>query len=156
MAKARPPAEGVKADMSGLERLVRKWEDSIEGVDFEAVLRQMKEERKKFLKKIVGEKGNPVKEAAKTKHILYWNSAYGSRQYGFCCGRDPFLSHGCPINDCTATDNRSALMDVAAFDAILFHLRNLNENDLPDRRGPKQRYIMFMLESPAYMMGQER
>ncbi len=66
------------------------------------------------------------------------------------------MQHGCPVSDCAATDNRSALGSVADFDAVVFHLRNLHEDDLPERRAAEQRYVMFMLESPAYMMGQER
>ena len=26
----------------------------------------------------------------KTKSILYWNEAYGSTEYGFCCGQEPY------------------------------------------------------------------
>jgi hypothetical protein len=25
------------------------------------------------------------------KYILYWNEAYGTSDYGFCCGQDPFI-----------------------------------------------------------------
>ena len=26
----------------------------------------------------------------KMKYILYWNEAYGSKEYGFCCGQGMF------------------------------------------------------------------
>ncbi len=47
--KVRPPAEAVVPDLRGLERLVNEGEDG-EGVDFEVVLEEMEEERKKFSK----------------------------------------------------------------------------------------------------------
>jgi len=28
------------------------------------------------------------------RFILYWNEAYGSTKYGFCCNRQPFIEHG--------------------------------------------------------------
>ena len=49
------------------------------------------------------------KSTEKLKTILYWNEAYGSTQYGFCCGQDPFLEFQCPYTNCYATDNRSHL-----------------------------------------------
>ena len=29
-------------------------------------------------------------EKRETKSILYWNEAYGSTEYGFCCGQEPY------------------------------------------------------------------
>ena len=87
------------------------------------------------------------------KYILYWNDAYGSTQYGFCCGQTPFTQQKCPVSNCHSTDNRSLLASVDMFDAIVFHQRSLNANDLPEKRSPRQRYVMFMLESASYPLG---
>ena len=40
------------------------------------------------------------------KYLLYWNEAYGSTEYGFCCGQQPFLEKDCPTKNCFATNNR--------------------------------------------------
>ena len=86
-----------------------------------------------------------------TKYILFWNEAYGSTKYGFCCGRNPFSV--CPVKDCYITDNREYLKDVDKYDVIQFHQRSTNENDLPGKRSPHQRYIMWYMESAAYPFG---
>ena len=94
------------------------------------------------------------KDSRKPKHILYWNEAYGSTKYGFCCGRDPFVSFGCPVSDCSATDVRNGSgSNPEDFDAVVFHQRSLMASDLPAERSQKQRYVMFMIESPAYPFG---
>ena len=36
------------------------------------------------------------------------------------------------------------------FSAIVFHQRNCYKDDLPGKRTPEQRYVMFMLESADY------
>ena len=92
-----------------------------------------------------------------TKYILYWNSAYESTKYGFCCGQKPFLEYNCPVSNCFATDDRNYFGDKASkFDAILFHQRSLEKDDLPKIRTSSQRYIMFMLESAQYPFSFER
>ncbi len=92
------------------------------------------------------------------KYILYFNEAYGSTKYGFCCGQEPFQKLACPVNNCYVTDNHTLFGEegVEKFDAILFHQRGLHKEDVPKRRRPEQRYIMFMLESAHYPLGFER
>ena len=90
-----------------------------------------------------------------TKYILFWNEAYGSTKYGFCCGKEPFSI--CPdIKDCYVTDNRSLLHNVNQFDAIQFHQRSISKHDLPKNRSSHQRYIMWYLESASYPFGFSR
>ena len=36
----------------------------------------------------------------KLKTILYWNEAYGSTEYGFCCGQNPYFDFECPVKNC--------------------------------------------------------
>ncbi len=88
-----------------------------------------------------------------TKYILYWNEAYGSKEYGFCCGAKPYQDFGCKFRNCHVTNNRSLLPSIDQFDAILFHQRSLDKNDLPAKRSPHQKYIMYILESASYPFG---
>ena len=93
------------------------------------------------------------KETEKLKTILYWNEAYGSTEYGFCCGQNPYFEFECPVKNCYVTNNRSFLPSVDQFDAILFHQRSLNKDDLPVKRSGHQKYIMYMMESASYPFG---
>ena len=88
------------------------------------------------------------------KYILFWNEAYGSTKYGFCCGTTPFLD--CPVKDCFVTDDRSVVENVEDFDVIQFHQRSLAWYDLPKKRSPHQRYIMWYMESASYPFGFQR
>ena len=76
-----------------------------------------------------------------TKYILFWNEAYGSTKYGFCCGRKPFET--CRVKDCYVTDYRD-LLDIEKFDVIQFHQRAMLDNgeyDLPKKRSSHQRRL---------------
>lgn len=44
------------------------------------------------------------------------------------------------------------MMDQSQFDAVLFHERNINPQDLPNKDGrhPEQIYIHYNLESPIW------
>ena len=84
------------------------------------------------------------------KFILYWNEAYGSTEYGFCCGQEPYERFHCKSRNCYVTNDRKYLPSVDQYDVILFHQRSLNKNDLPAKRSSHQRYIMYMMESASY------
>lgn len=71
---------------------------------------------------------------------------------GIGFGQQGFQKLNCPITDCFTTDNRSMLKTAAEFDAIVFHLRTFNIEDLPPTRGQNQRWIFWSLESPQYNM----
>ena len=72
------------------------------------------------------------RKMGKLKRILYWNDFYGSKNFGFCCGRGPYLKHNCPNSQCyTSKDRRE---DLESFDAIVFHSRSLNRHDIPQVR----------------------
>jgi hypothetical protein len=32
-------------------------------------------------------------DSSRPRFILYWNEAYGSTKYGFCCGKQPFVEN---------------------------------------------------------------
>ena len=88
-------------------------------------------------------------ETGTWKKILFWNEAYGNKNYGIGIGKDVFRRASCPVWQCETTDNRW-LYPVQDFDAILFHLRSWRRRDVPKRRYHHQRYIFWSIESPAF------
>ena len=87
----------------------------------------------------------------KLKTILMWNLAYGTKEYDIGFGQEPFYKYNCPETRCYSTQNRTYLQNVDDFDAILFHQRSFDFNDLPEKRKPHQRYIHWMQESAQYL-----
>lgn len=84
----------------------------------------------------------------KLKRILYWNDYYGSRNFGFCCGRGPYIKHKCLNSQCYTSKDRKE--DLESFDAIVFHGRSLDIKDVPKIRYPHQLYVFLTIESAAY------
>ena len=67
----------------------------------------------------------------------------------------PTLFENCPVNNCFITNNRQELASVSLFDAVIFHmadLERLKPQELPNQqdRNPNQRYVMFFVESPQH------
>ena len=87
----------------------------------------------------------------KLKTILMWNLAYGTKEYGIGFGREPFYKYKCPDTRCYSTSNRTYLKNIEDFDAILFHQRSFDFDDLPMKRKPSQRYIHWIVESAQYL-----
>ncbi|KAJ8681957.1 hypothetical protein QAD02_017749 [Eretmocerus hayati] len=83
------------------------------------------------------------------KTILYWNGLFEVSDFNLSEGH---VSQHCPsgYNNCYATSDRNS-NSIDSYDIILFHGINdeLNENDLPSKRSPDQKYIFVALESPA-------
>ena len=84
------------------------------------------------------------------KYILFWNEAYGSKEYDLGFGREPFYDNLCEETRCYATDNRD-LKPVEEFDAVFFHQRSLDFHDVPKKRDPSQRYVHYIMESAQYL-----
>ena len=63
-------------------------------------------------------------------------------------GQKPF--ENCPISNCLTTNDRNLLNSISDFDAIFFHIRNMEDGaiSLPEDRKNKQLYLMFLMESP--------
>ena len=83
-------------------------------------------------KKLKSNEKQKSKSKPQLKRILYWNELYGSKNYGFCCGRGPYKKYKCAHDACYTSKDRTD--DLSTFDAIVFHGRNLNKNDLPTKR----------------------
>ena len=90
----------------------------------------------------------PVSEL---KTILFWNDAYGNRDYDIGHGREPFYRFKCPETRCIATADRKFLPSVDQFDAVLIHQRGIDWKDMPVKRSPKQRWIHWVMESAQYI-----
>eukprot|EP00090_Calanus_glacialis_P008606 TRINITY_DN16947_c0_g1_i5.p1 TRINITY_DN16947_c0_g1~~TRINITY_DN16947_c0_g1_i5.p1 ORF type:complete len:435 (-),score=116.30 TRINITY_DN16947_c0_g1_i5:147-1451(-) len=86
------------------------------------------------------------------KYILFWNEAYGTKEYDIGFGRQPFYDNLCPETRCFATDDRN-LKPAEEFDAVFFHQRSLDFKDIPDKKKRKasQRYVHFIMESAQYL-----
>ena len=76
--------------------------------------------------------------------ILFWTPYYEKADFSFGLGREPFLKHGCEVNNCIATSDRSLLNET---DAVIFHVLQHKMKDLPPYRLPQQRYVMFLYET---------
>ena len=70
------------------------------------------------------------------KYILFWNEAYGTKEYDIGFGRQPFYDNLCPETRCFATDDRN-LKPAEKFDAVFFHQRSLDFKDIPDKKKRK-------------------
>jgi hypothetical protein len=71
-------------------------EETTENTEIGKKKEQKKERRREKKKKKIGGSGTNEKP----KRILYWNDFYGSRNFGFCCGKRPYLLAGCNNTNC--------------------------------------------------------
>ena len=89
-----------------------------------------------------------------TKKILFFTSFFHMKDFGFGFGHDAFVEHKCPVHNCLTTSNRSLLSSVADFDAVVFHMRDMDKMQtvVPNqkKRKKKQVYVMFLVESPQH------
>ncbi len=83
------------------------------------------------------------------KVILTWNSFYTMTTFG-ASGFGKKAFQNCSVTNCFFTNNRKYL---ARSSAILIHVAQIRQ--LPVRRDPKQLYVYFLRESPAYPIGQK-
>lgn len=83
----------------------------------------------------------------RSPRILMWTSFYGS-WYGTLnkqkTGED--VTRGCAAK-CFVTNDRHLL---ETSDAIVFHVRDMDMNDLPPRRSESQKWVFWSMEPPPY------
>ena len=79
-----------------------------------------------------------------TKKILNWNTFFGQNCFTFGCSKS-FLKErvNCPLN-CEMFDDKSRIDES---DLILVHMID-PLGTMPQKRGPNQRWVFFLLESP--------
>ena len=78
------------------------------------------------------------------KTILLWTPYYNRTDFTIGLGREPFVKAGCKVTNCILTDDRKQL---AQSDAVVFHALQVNGQDLPKQRSPRQRFIFFLYET---------
>ena len=79
--------------------------------------------------------------------ILFWTTFFGDHEFGFGYNRDVFIRAGCRFNNCATTSDRSRLRDATS---VIFHIRDISEDDLPTIRFANQTYVFYLLESPQW------
>ena len=80
------------------------------------------------------------------KIILFWTLFFGRADvFGLGLGSEGFSY--CPTSQCFVTTDRS-LLELS--DAVIFHPRDLDPNDMPRYRLPHQRWVFFNYEPPVY------
>lgn len=119
---------GKEKSYFNLEKLKARVEDAsnddilVNDINVSTFLRDLEEDDVKWnisrhtdaeINNLFGKTGQSIIKSDQTlKTILYWNEAYGSTQYGFCCGQDPYREFQCPYTNCYVTDNRTHLPDI--------------------------------------------
>ena len=84
------------------------------------------------------------------KYILFWNEAYGTKEYDIGFGRQPFYDNLCPETRCVTTEDRN-LKPVEEFDAVFFHQRSLDFSDIPDKKKRKVCEVFFVLYQNSFL-----
>ena len=101
------------------------------------------------------------------KYILYYTKYWGTPDFQFGIGHQPFLDYQCPQSNCVVTDDPNYRLDktendpnsYSNFDAVIFSA-NAVDLDLNDTlrasiqtwRRPSQQFVWFMMECPYFVI----
>ena len=92
----------------------------------------------------------PPNNITNLKKILFYTPYFYMKDWGFGFGQEPFKR--CPVSNCYTTNNRNLLNSISDFDAVFFHIRDMNKGQISlpkeKERNPNQFYTMFLMESP--------
>ncbi len=77
--------------------------------------------------------------------ILLWTTFFNHKDYYFGLGHEAFIINKCPVTNCDMTADKSRYDES---DAIVIHMREVNNNTLPAYRFPNQYWVFFLFESP--------
>jgi alpha-1,3-fucosyltransferase len=94
------------------------------------------------------------------RYILYYTPYWYQTDFQFGIGRRPFQVYNCPVDKCVATNDPNYLKDGSgAFDAVLvsaqandFKMTVEKKEEILKWRQPHQRFVFFMMESPAFFI----
>ena len=96
-----------------------------------------------------------LEDPATYKKILLFTPFFNLQDWGFGgFGHEPFVNANCPVTNCYLTNNQTSEQSIGSFDAVIFHMRNMEKGRIaiPNqaKRRPEQRYVMFIVESPIH------
>ena len=78
-------------------------------------------------------KGTAMSKTADLKYILLYTSFFRSTSWYLDeLGQQPFAD--CPVKNCYLTKDHNQLSNVSMFDAILFHIHNMHNVEIPDQK----------------------
>lgn len=84
-----------------------------------------------------------VRSASRPKVVLLWTTWCGRRSYPYFV--EDVIDRKCP-QECIFTSRRDQLQ---SSDAVLFHGKDIQLDDMPTYRNSRQRWIFFSLEPPV-------
>ena len=78
-------------------------------------------------------KGTGMNQSTDLKYILLYTSFFRSTSWYLDeLGQQPFAD--CPVKNCYLTKDHNQLSNVSMFDAILFHIHNMHNVEMPDQK----------------------
>lgn len=83
-------------------------------------------------------------------YILLWSALSTEPFKYFLPEQDSLKSVNCKYQNCYVVRDREYFLDVLDYDAILFTVKGLIDNDLPLARADNQLYVFVSQESPTY------
>ena len=88
-------------------------------------------------------KGTGMNKINDLKYILLYTSFFESTTWYLGeLGQEPFAN--CRTKNCHLTKDHYQLSNVSMFDAILFHIHNMHNVDLPDQKSRHPNQVSFM------------
>ena len=75
-----------------------------------------------------------------TKTILVYTPYFHMKDWDFGFGQEPFVRHKCPVTNCFVTNERRYLPHYGDYDAIVFHIRDLN--DFPEQHTRRSEQVL--------------
>ena len=88
------------------------------------------------------QKGTGMNKTADLKYILLHTSFFESTSWYLDeLGQEPFAY--CPMKNCYLTKNHNLLSNLGMFDAILFHIHNMHNVEVPDQKSRHANQVSF-------------
>ncbi|CAH2087884.1 unnamed protein product [Euphydryas editha] len=115
--------------------------------NFRKILKDIKKNRKNTTI-LTLDYERPRRFSSDLKFILKWNNAYIHRRSVITNGQKSFLYQNCTYYNCYLTNDKSLLVDLRCFDAIVFDV-DCDWDEHPPLRTPYQIYIFSASESAS-------
>ena len=90
-------------------------------------------------------KETAMNKSTDLKYILLYTTFFESTTwYLDDLGHEPFTN--CPVKNCYLTKDHNELSNVNKFDAILFHIHNMNDVKIPDQKSRQPNQVSFIVK----------